>query len=191
MTNPTQTQFSTEEPTIVMTRVYDAPRALVWEAFTDPQHVKNWWGGAGCENRISEMDVRPGGRWKHLMRFPEGIEVPLDFVFIEVEKPARLVWQNADFGRRKGGAPASRTTITLEELGRRTRWTMLTEFTTLDSPGAPPALGITHGAREHLGLRNPCHNVVYVTYHRIVNETDPSGATVAVSQTRLARLSLE
>jgi uncharacterized protein YndB with AHSA1/START domain len=143
MSNPTQTQFSTEEPTIVMTRIYDAPRALVWEAFTDPQHVKNWWGGAGCENRISEMDVRPGGRWKHLMRFPDGLEIPLDFVFVEVEKPARLVWQNPDFGQRKGGAPASRTTITLEELGGRTRWTMLAEFQSMADREVARGMGFT------------------------------------------------
>lgn len=66
-----------------MTRIYDAPRALVWAAVTDRNHVKEWWGGPGTTNPVCEMDVRPGGAWKHVMRFPNGMEIVMNFVFVE------------------------------------------------------------------------------------------------------------
>jgi len=57
----TQTQAPANEPIIVMTRLYDAPRTLVWEAMTEPRHVRAWWGGPGFTNPVCEMDVpRPG-----------------------------------------------------------------------------------------------------------------------------------
>lgn len=91
------------EPTIIITRVYDAPRDQVWLAMTQAEHVRQWWGGAGCSSPVCEMDVRPGGLWNHLMRFADGRELHLHFVFLEVEKPARLVWQNADRDKVKEG----------------------------------------------------------------------------------------
>ena len=50
-----------DEAVIVMTRVYEAPRDLVWEAMTEARHVAQWWGGPGFSNPVCEMDVRPGG----------------------------------------------------------------------------------------------------------------------------------
>ena len=59
-----------DEAVIVMTRIYEAPRDLVWEVITEPRHVAQWWGGPGFSNPVCEMDVRPGGLWRHVMRFP-------------------------------------------------------------------------------------------------------------------------
>lgn len=139
----TQTQIPEAEPIIVMTRVYDAPRALVWQATTQPEHVKQWWGGPGFSNPVCEMDVRPGGHWKHVMRFPDGYELQMHFVFLEVEKPSRLVWQHEDHGRRKEGPPTSMMTVTLEDLGARTRWTMTARFLSLADREAALAIGFT------------------------------------------------
>ena len=75
----------TTEPIIRMTRMFDAPRALVWRVFTDPKHVARWYGGHGIENPVCEMDVRAGGLWRHVMRFPDGTEFPLELVFVEVK----------------------------------------------------------------------------------------------------------
>ena len=61
------TEISATEPTIVMSRIYDAPRSLVWEAMTEPRHVRQWWGGPAVSNPVCEMDVRPGGRWEHVL----------------------------------------------------------------------------------------------------------------------------
>jgi uncharacterized protein YndB with AHSA1/START domain len=139
----TQTQHPTEEPIIVMTRIYDAPRTLVWQVTTQPQHVRQWWGGPGVSSPVCEMDVRPGGRWQHVMRFADGHELPLDFVFLEVEPPSRLVWQHADHGTRKAGPPTCVMSVTLEDLGRRTRWTLVSRFDSLADRAAAIGMGFS------------------------------------------------
>jgi uncharacterized protein YndB with AHSA1/START domain len=59
---------------IVLTHVFDAPRELVWNAWTDPQQVVEWWGPRGFTTTIHEMDVRPGGIWRHTMHGPDGTD---------------------------------------------------------------------------------------------------------------------
>lgn len=117
-----------DEAVIVMTRTFDAPRALVWEAFTDPKHVARWYGGKYFSNPRCEMDVRVGGTWRHVMRTPEGHDFALEFVYLEVTKPERLVWQHKDHGKATSGPPTSHMTVTLEDLGEKTKWTLVARF---------------------------------------------------------------
>jgi uncharacterized protein YndB with AHSA1/START domain len=120
---------TTQEPVIVMSRLFEAPRAKVWEAFTRPEHVVRWYGGRGLTNTISEMDVHPGGHWRHIMRTPDGGEYALHFVYVDVVEPEKLSWQDVDYGQRPpGGHPASLITVTLEDLGQNTKWTMVARF---------------------------------------------------------------
>jgi len=139
----TQTKVPHGEPTIIMTRLYDAPRDLVWQAMTEPRHVRRWWGGPGVSNPVCEMDVRPGGLWNHVMRFPDGRDLHLAFVFVEVEKPSRLVWQHTDYGRRNEGPPASHTTVTFDDLGGKTRWTMVARFLSMEDRDAAVGFGFS------------------------------------------------
>lgn len=131
-----------EEPILVMTRTFDAPRDLVWAAFTDPKHVARWFGGHGFETTLCEMDVRPGGIWKHVMRMPGGAELVMEVVFLEVVKPERLVWQHVDHGKRADSAhPTSHMTVTLEAVGKRTKWTLVTRFNSLAEREAANRIG--------------------------------------------------
>jgi uncharacterized protein YndB with AHSA1/START domain len=139
----TRTEIPGDQPIIVMTRVYDAPRALVWEAMTEPEHIRLWWGGPGFTNPVCEMDLRPGGLWNHVMRFPDGHELHMSFVFVEVEAPSRLAWQHVDHGKRKEGPPTSATTVTFEDLGDGTRVTMVARFSSLADREAALAMGYT------------------------------------------------
>lgn len=135
---------SVKEPIIVMTRLFDAPRELVWEALTDPRHVVHWYGGDGFENPVCEMDVRPGGRWRHVMRTPDGGQHPLEFVFLEVIRPEKLVWRNADHGQPGVGGPHDNLiSVTLEALGRRTRWVMVARFNSFEDREAAQRIGFT------------------------------------------------
>ena len=137
-----RSEISPTEPTIVMSRIYDAPRSLVWEALTEPRHVRQWWGGPGVSNPVCEMDVRPGGRWTHVMRFPDGRELHMSFIFLEVEKPVRLAWQSADHRQQKEGAPPSSTiAVTLEDLGSRTAWKMVATFRSMAERDAAVSIG--------------------------------------------------
>jgi uncharacterized protein YndB with AHSA1/START domain len=140
----TQTEIPSDRPVIIMTRVYDAPRPVVWDAMTDPAHVVKWWGGPGFTNPVCEMDVRPGGLWNHVMRFPDGYELHMHFVFVLVDAPRSLAWRHVDHGKRKDGPPTSETTVTLEAVSDdRTRYTMVARFGTVADRDAAVAMGVT------------------------------------------------
>src|ERR1041385_6613522 len=79
---------------ITATRVFDAPRELVWRMWTDPQHVVHWWGPNGFTNTLHEMDVRPGGAWRFIMHGPDGRDYKNKFIYKEVVKPSRLSYSH-------------------------------------------------------------------------------------------------
>jgi uncharacterized protein YndB with AHSA1/START domain len=87
---------------LVITRVVDAPRELVWEAMTNPKHVVHWWGPRGFTSTVEEMDFRVGGLWKLVMHGPDGVNYPNQHVFEEIVKPERIVYSHG--GRREGGS---------------------------------------------------------------------------------------
>ena len=100
----------------VVTRVFDAPRDLVFDAWTDPKHVGNWWGPRGFTTTTHEMDVRPGGVWRLTMHGPDGVDYQNKITYLEVVKPERLVYDH-------GGAEAQ-VTVTFEDQAGKTRLTM-------------------------------------------------------------------
>jgi uncharacterized protein YndB with AHSA1/START domain len=114
---------------IVVSRIFAAPRELVWAAWTDPKQVVRWWGPRGFTTTIEKMDVRPGGEWKHIMRGPDGAEYPNESVFTEVVKPERIRFSQG--GAKRGEAHVSfEATWTFEALGDRTRLTVRMVFPT-------------------------------------------------------------
>jgi uncharacterized protein YndB with AHSA1/START domain len=76
---------------IALRRVFDAPRALVFEACTRPEHVARWWGPTGSTLTVEEMDVRPGGAWRFVLRGADGQDHPFRGVYREVVPPERVV----------------------------------------------------------------------------------------------------
>jgi uncharacterized protein YndB with AHSA1/START domain len=122
------------ERDMVITRVFDAPRELVWNAWTDPKQVTQWWGPDGFMSTIEQMDVRPGGVWKHMMVGPDGTRYPNKSVFREVVKPERLVYTHGG-GKEDGSASASfESTVRFEEeTDGRTRVTMRAHFGSRDA----------------------------------------------------------
>jgi uncharacterized protein YndB with AHSA1/START domain len=77
---------------IVATRVFDAPRDLVFRMWTDPVHIAQWWGPKGFTNTIYKMDVRPGGVWEFVMHGPDGVDYKNRFVYDEVVSPERIAY---------------------------------------------------------------------------------------------------
>ncbi len=101
-----------------ITRVFDAPRELVWQAWTDPEHVARWFGPRGITTPWSTitMDVRPGGTFELTMvSDDDGTEYPSGGTFLEVVEPERLVWRDRDIDMT--------VTITFTDLGGRTEMT--------------------------------------------------------------------
>jgi uncharacterized protein YndB with AHSA1/START domain len=74
-----------------LTRTFDAPRALVWEAMTRPEHLARWWGPRGSTVEHLAMDFRPGGAWRFVLRTPDGKESPFKGVYREIVPPERVV----------------------------------------------------------------------------------------------------
>lgn len=140
---------SAEEAVIIMRRTFDAPREIVWTALTDPKHVAQWYGGHGFENPVCDMDVRPGGRWHHVMRTPDGRELSMEFVFVEVVKPERLAWRNADSpDTHRPGPHNNLMTVTLEEVGRQTRWKLVARFSSFEEREQAYRIGFTRVLAE-------------------------------------------
>jgi len=81
-----------ERPEMTIVRVFDAPRRLVWRAWTEPQHLAQWFGPKGFSNPVCEADVRPGGTLRITMQGPDGTLYPMVAVYEEVIEPERLVW---------------------------------------------------------------------------------------------------
>ena len=82
----------TDSSTLIIARTFDAPRALVWQAWTDPDHLMQWWGPKGAEMLSARVDLRPGGMYRYGMRVGGGMEIWGRFVFREVAAPERLVF---------------------------------------------------------------------------------------------------
>ena len=111
---------------LVITRVFDAPRSLVFKAWTDPKHIAQWWGPNGFTNTIYEMDVRPGGVWRFIMHGPDGVDYKNKSVYIEIVRPERLVYSHVT-------GPKFQMTVTFAEQGDKTKLNarMLFESATL------------------------------------------------------------
>jgi uncharacterized protein YndB with AHSA1/START domain len=111
---------------VVITRIFDAPRELVFKAWTDPKHVAQWWGPKGFTNPVCEMDVRLGGALRIVMRGPDGAEYPMTGVFREIVAPERLVFTNVAIDRQGKPLLEGLTTVTFTDLGGRTKLTLET-----------------------------------------------------------------
>lgn len=117
----------------VITRTFAAPRELVFEAFTDPERMKQWFTPKGFTGQVAKMDLRPGGTYHYCLRAPDGKEMWGKAVYREIAAPERLVWVNS-FSDAQGGTtrhPLSPswplemlTTITFAEQASKTKLTV-------------------------------------------------------------------
>jgi uncharacterized protein YndB with AHSA1/START domain len=112
------------ERELVVTRVFDAPRRLVFRAWTDPVHAARWWGPAGFTLLSCEMDVRPGGAWRRCMRSPEGSLHWKRGVYREIAEPERLVFTYADEDADGRVGHETLVTVSFAEEDGKTRLTL-------------------------------------------------------------------
>jgi uncharacterized protein YndB with AHSA1/START domain len=114
--------YKTKDRELVISRLLNAPRELVFKVWTDPDHIKNWWGPDGFTNTIHKMDVKPGGEWNLVMHGPDGTDYKNKSIFKEIVKPERIVYDHIS-------GPKFTATITFTAVGEKTliRWSMLFE----------------------------------------------------------------
>jgi uncharacterized protein YndB with AHSA1/START domain len=106
---------------IRITRVYDAPVKAVWEAWTEPKQVAQWWGPRGFTLTTHSKDLKPGGSWVYTMHGPDGVDYPNKTKYFEVEKYSKLVY---DHGANDDRPPLFRVTVLFSDIKGKTKMDM-------------------------------------------------------------------
>ena len=130
---------------IVMTRTFDAPRELVFNAFTDPELIAKWWGLRGTTTIVETMDVRPGGVWRYISRGPNGEEYAFRGEYREVVAPEKIV-QTFEFEPMPGHIVVD--TAIFEERNGKTYFTNTSVFDTKEERDGMLSSGMEGGAAE-------------------------------------------
>ncbi|MGC1464944.1 MAG: SRPBCC domain-containing protein [Pseudolabrys sp.] len=112
------------ERTVTIKRTFDAPRALVWTCWTYPKHMAQWFGPQHFTNPVCELDVRPGGALRIVMRTPDGAEYPMKGTFREVVPNERLAFSNIAVDKDGNHLLEGETTVTFAEQGGKTTLTL-------------------------------------------------------------------
>jgi len=149
--NEATTNVSDRE--LVMERVFNAPRELVFRAWTEPKHLAHWWGPKGWTLPVCKLDLRPGGVWHYCMRGPEGEESWGKATYREIVRPERLVYVDA-FSDAEGNVnpalPEMVITVEFFEHEGKTKVVSRTLFDTAEARDAVLAMGAVEGMNETL-----------------------------------------
>lgn len=134
---------------IVITRLFNAPRELVFEAWTKPEHVSAWWGPRGFTLASCEIDLRVGGTYRFVMRSPEGQDFPIKGVYHEIVPPERIVYTDG-FDMEEMSNVVGKITLTFTSQGNQTLLTMLHQYETRQDRDAMIQMQIVEGMNETL-----------------------------------------
>ncbi|MGZ9583044.1 SRPBCC family protein [Paenibacillus marinisediminis] len=118
-TNKSATRVGEREIEVI--RVFDAPRDLVFDAWTKEEHLSKWWGPQDFMSTFKKFDMKPGGIWEFIMHGPDGVDFPNTNVIVEVVKPERIVFKHDVF-------PHYLATATFDDLDGKTKLTYSTIF---------------------------------------------------------------
>jgi uncharacterized protein YndB with AHSA1/START domain len=129
---------------IRLTRLFDAPRHLVFEAMSKPEHIRRWWGalGEGYSVPVCEVDLRPGGRWRFVNRHPRG-EVAFTGVYLEIAPPDRIVFTEV---MEPYPEPGSEVTAVFTEENGKTRMTVTCVYPSMEIRDMVLKSGMERGA---------------------------------------------
>jgi uncharacterized protein YndB with AHSA1/START domain len=133
---------------IITTRVFNAPRTLVFKAWTDPKHVAKWWGPKAFTSYDCEIDLRPGGSFRLLMSGPDGTVYPCRGIYREIVEPEKIVLVGPSDDSPACGAglpPNAVVTVTFADLDGRTKLTIHTQLRSADDVAAVTQAGYVVG----------------------------------------------
>jgi uncharacterized protein YndB with AHSA1/START domain len=137
---------------ILITREFDAPRHLVWEAWTNPELVKRWWHANRGEVTVAEIDLRVGGTWRYVSLTEGGMEVAFHGEYREIVPNERLVSTEAYEGIPDADANATLNTMTLTEVDGRTTLTVLVDCPSKETRDAIIDSGMEAGMQDAMDL---------------------------------------
>jgi uncharacterized protein YndB with AHSA1/START domain len=133
-----------EERRLKIVRVFDAPRRIVFKAWIDPEQLARWWGPRGFTNPLCEVDARPGGTIRIIMRAPDGVSHEMRGVFREVSESERLVFTNRAIGPNGESLLEGLTTVSFSEREGKTTMTLDTSAVAL----LPEARAMLNGMND-------------------------------------------
>ena len=136
---------------IVISRLINAPRELVFEVWTDPMHLEKWWGPNGFSTTTKEFDFRPGGNWIHTMHGPDGTDFPNEVYYEVIIPPERIEYSHGG-GDDVGVNDAQfHATVTFDDEDGKTRVTMRSLFKTAKQrEHVVEKYGAIEGGKQHL-----------------------------------------
>lgn len=143
------------EKEIVIEHTFDAPRELVWEAWTTPEHVAQWWGPKGFSTRVEKLELKEGGKTRYVMVGPDGNEYPAEGTFTEIDAPKKFVTTDEfpeDFDDSKTDLPQGKTLLTalFEDLGEQTKLTLRILHETVQDREKHEKMGVVQGWNSSL-----------------------------------------
>jgi uncharacterized protein YndB with AHSA1/START domain len=147
----TSTQI--KDTDIVITREFAAPRQLVWDVWTTPKHIENWFGPKGFDTRVEALDFRVGGRSSYIMVGPDGTEYPAAGVFKEIV-PIEKIVSTDEWGEGTEEIEAFKNvdlpqgmilTALFDDLGERTKLTLITSHLTIEDKKKHEEIGVVAG----------------------------------------------
>lgn len=141
------TTIYSEGGDLVFERIFEAPRALVWKAFTDPDRIPRWWGPKGTTTTVIEMDVRPGGAWRYVSHAPDRDDVAFYGEYLEIDPPNGFRWTFM-FEVEGVGPQGGPETFAFEDVGGRTKVTSISHMGSPEVIEGALATGMVGGAIE-------------------------------------------
>ncbi|MEO7413643.1 MAG: SRPBCC family protein [Opitutaceae bacterium] len=146
-----------DERELIISRIIDAPREQVFQAWTDPTQLARWWGPHGMTTPFCEMDLRPGGAFRTLMRAPDGSEYPTKGVFLEITPPERIVFSDAfEPGFQPAVDPFITAIVTFEDFDGRTKCTARALHKSVSDREKHQQMGFHQGWSESLDRLVTC-----------------------------------
>lgn len=137
---------SSADRELVITRTINAPRELVFAAFTDSEHISQWWGPNGFTTSTANRDVRVGGSWRFTMHGPDGTDYPNFITYTDIVRPERICY---DQGEDESAVVFS-VVITFDAVGAKTALTLHTLFQSAQQLAAMKKFGAVEGGQQTL-----------------------------------------
>lgn len=145
-----RTPTENEKQELALTRVFDAPRSLVFKAWTDPKRLAQWWGPSHFTNPVCDVDARAGGSIRIHMRAPDGTVYPMTGRFEEIVEPEKIVFSSTPLDEQGNPMFEMLTTVTFAEQGNKTKLTLHTKVVQLTDAAAPYLKGMEAGWTQSL-----------------------------------------
>jgi uncharacterized protein YndB with AHSA1/START domain len=142
--------FDKKEYQLTLTRIINAPRELVWQAWTDSKHLQRWWGPKGFTNPTCNWDAKAGNKLYVEMKAPDGVVYPMNGEFREIIKPEKLIFTSAALDKNGKRLFEILNTIVFTEEGNATKLTISAVVSNITPEAAPYLAGMEEGWKQSI-----------------------------------------